>query len=326
MARGVFLLLLAVLYALNETEGLRCRTDEGLSKDEMKKVTRTCMRKLTNEDSESYDEYENYDSNENSSSEYEQERSNSHSNNNHNNRGRKKYNKSSDNNKHHQNNHRNQHQGRNHQEESNSGKNGQNWNNGDYGRRYKRQMGYPYGMAVSQTYNPFGASSGYDTNRNSYSNNGFDYYQGSENIASNPSNHNNNHSNRHRTFDNSNNGNSFSTSNNNRGNYNSNSNSNDDSQSSNKSCLMQCFFEEMKMTGNEGLPDKHKVLHVITEEIRDKELRDFYSDSIQECFHILDLGNKSDKCEYSKNLVTCLSERAKTNCDDWNGNSNILFN
>lgn len=80
------------------------------------------------------------------------------------------------------------------------------------------------------------------------------------------------------------------------------------------------------MTSNEGFPDKHKVLHVITEEIRDRELKDFYTDSIQECFHILDLGNKSDKCDYAKNLVTCMSERAKSNCDDWNGSNNILIN
>lgn len=311
MKRGVILLILAILYVSNKTEGLRCRTDEGLSHDEAKRVTRTCMRRLTSEDGDNYDEYENYDSNESGSSEFGRDRSNSHSNNNNNNRGRK-------NNNHKNNNRRNQNrqgsnQGRDHQGyDSNSRNNRQNWNV-DWNRRYKRQIGYPYG---SQTYNPFGGSAGYDFNRNSYSNSGFDFYQGSESSTAN--------NNNHRTFDSNNNGNSFST--NNRGNSNFNSNSNDNSQSSNKSCLMQCFFEEMKMTSNEGLPDRHKVLHVITEEIRDRELKDFYTDSIQECFHILDLGNKSDKCEYSKNLVSCLSERAKTNCDDWNGSTSILFN
>lgn len=88
---------------------------------------------------------------------------------------------------------------------------------------------------------------------------------------------------------------------------------------------MQCFFEEMKMTSNDGYPDRHKVLHVLTDELRSRELKDFYSDSIQECFEVLNLERKKEKCEYSRNLVTCLSERAKTNCDDWNDSENILF-
>lgn len=81
----------------------------------------------------------------------------------------------------------------------------------------------------------------------------------------------------------------------------------------------------MKMTNTEGFPDRHKVLHVITDEIRDRELKDFYSDSIQECFAVMELDNKREKCQFSKNLVTCLTERAKTNCDDWNDDENLLF-
>ncbi|XP_063695630.1 general odorant-binding protein 71 [Culicoides brevitarsis] len=299
MKHGVLLLFVAVLYVLSQKAlGLRCRTDEGISRDDSRRVTRTCMRRITMEDSENYDEYENYDSNESGNADYGQ---NSHSRNN--NRGRNSNNRGNS----HHNNRRNHHErGHNQGYDYGNNRNGnQNWN-GDYngGRRYKRQLlTYPSGMAFSQ-YNPFGGNSGpgYDFNRNQYpsQNSNFDFFQGSESG--------NNYNNR-------NNNNNY----NNRGSYNGNDNAN-------KSCLMQCFFEEMKMTSNEGFPDKHKVLHVITEEMRDRELKDFYTDSIQECFHILDLGNKSDKCDYSRNLVTCLSERAKSNCDDWNGNSSILFN
>lgn len=80
------------------------------------------------------------------------------------------------------------------------------------------------------------------------------------------------------------------------------------------------FFQ----TNNEGFPDKHKALHVLTKELRDHELKDFYTDSIQECFHMIDLEQRRDKCQYSKNLITCLTERAKSNCADWNGNT-VIF-
>lgn len=307
MRTAVILLIITILYVLNKTEGLRCRTDEGLSHDEVKKITRSCMRRLSSEDGENYDEYENYDSNESNSSEFGQNtRHKSHSNN-HNAR------KSNKNHNHRHNNNQNRHQN---QQGYNGGTNtrntGQSWDM-NWGRRFKRQMGYPYVTSINSPYNPFGNNQGYDFMTSRNQNTGFDFYQGSESS----------NTNNHRSFDNK----GYSM--NNRGNNNFNFNSNDNSQSNNnnnRSCLMHCFFEEMKMTSNEGFPDRHKVLHVITEQIRDRELKDFYTDSIQECFHILDLGSKNDKCEYSKNLVTCLSERAKTNCDDWNGSTNVLFN
>jgi hypothetical protein len=79
-------------------------------------------------------------------------------------------------------------------------------------------------------------------------------------------------------------------------------------------------------TNNEGFPDKHKALHVLTKELRDRELKDFYTDSIQECFRMMDLEPKlhRDNCLYSKNLITCLAERAKMNCADWDGES-VIF-
>uniref|UniRef100_A0A336K825 CSON001186 protein n=1 Tax=Culicoides sonorensis TaxID=179676 RepID=A0A336K825_CULSO len=302
MKLGFLLVIIGIL--MYHSNGLRCRTDEGISKDDFRKTSRTCMRRLTSDDGENYDEYENYDTNESNSSEFGY-RSQSKNNNNNKNNNRGRHKSENESNRRNQNRHGN-HQGNDngYNRDNNHNNNQRNSWNGDLSRRFKRQMSYPYaGMGMSQVYSPFG-NSPYDFNsntRNQYPNNGYDWYQGSEST----SNYNNNNNNGR-----SSNGNG----------YNSNDNQ------SNKSCLMQCFFEEMKMTSNEGYPDRHKVLHVITEEIRDRELKEFYTDSIQECFHVLDLGNRGDKCEYSKNLVTCLSERAKINCDDWNGNSSILFN
>ena len=92
-----------------------------------------------------------------------------------------------------------------------------------------------------------------------------------------------------------------------------------------RACLMQCFFQEMKMTNNVGFPDKHKVLHVVTKDLRDHELKDFYIDSIQECFHMIGMDNKlKDKCDYSMKFVTCLAERGQANCNDWE-NEAIMF-
>lgn len=81
----------------------------------------------------------------------------------------------------------------------------------------------------------------------------------------------------------------------------------------------------MKMTNNEGLPDKHKVLHVVTKDLRDYELRDFYTDSIQECFHMISMDNRiRDKCDYSMRFVTCLADRGQANCNDWE-NETLIF-
>lgn len=81
-------------------------------------------------------------------------------------------------------------------------------------------------------------------------------------------------------------------------------------------------------TNRDGLPDKHKMLAVMTRDIRDGQLRDFYVDTIHECHRILeqtdDGGHSSrDRCAFSRNLVTCLSERARANCEDFH--DSMLF-
>ncbi|XP_058458044.1 general odorant-binding protein 71 [Malaya genurostris] len=105
----------------------------------------------------------------------------------------------------------------------------------------------------------------------------------------------------------------------------SNGNNSGDSANRDRACFMQCFFQEMKMTNNDGFPDKHKVLHVITKDMRNSELRDFYIDSIQECFHMISMDNQlKDKCDFALRFVSCLADRSQANCNDWE-NETIIF-
>ncbi|CRL03084.1 CLUMA_CG016340, isoform A [Clunio marinus] len=96
-------------------------------------------------------------------------------------------------------------------------------------------------------------------------------------------------------------------------------NDSNNKQERDKACVLQCFFQELKMSNDEGFPDKHKALHVLTRDLRDRELKDFYTDSIQECFRMIDTDPKlhRDNCLFSKALIICMTERAKMNCSDW---------
>uniref|UniRef100_A0A182J4Y9 Odorant-binding protein 29 n=1 Tax=Anopheles atroparvus TaxID=41427 RepID=A0A182J4Y9_ANOAO len=93
-----------------------------------------------------------------------------------------------------------------------------------------------------------------------------------------------------------------------------------------RACLMQCFFEELKATNADGFPEQHKVMHVITKDIRERELREFYVDSIQECFRMIGMDSRlKDKCDYSMRFVTCLTDRFQSNCDDWDIDTSAMF-
>lgn len=67
------------------------------------------------------------------------------------------------------------------------------------------------------------------------------------------------------------------------------------------------------------------MLYILTKDLRDRELRNFYTDTIQECFRYLEIQKKRDACQFSRDLITCMTEYAKGNCDDWN-EFNIMFN
>lgn len=58
-------------------------------------------------------------------------------------------------------------------------------------------------------------------------------------------------------------------------------------------------------------------MRTISKDVRDMELKEFYGDSVHECFHILEMEHSRDKCGFAGHLVTCLTERAKANCDDY---------
>ncbi|KAI5634606.1 PBP/GOBP family domain-containing protein [Phthorimaea operculella] len=96
-----------------------------------------------------------------------------------------------------------------------------------------------------------------------------------------------------------------------------NSNGNSSKNGDRKACAMHCFLENLEMTGDSGMPDRYLVTHVITKDVKNEDLRDFLQESIEECFQILDNENTEDKCEFSKNLLMCLSEKGRANCDDW---------
>ncbi|XP_053609963.1 uncharacterized protein Obp59a [Plodia interpunctella] len=84
-----------------------------------------------------------------------------------------------------------------------------------------------------------------------------------------------------------------------------------------KACALHCFLENLEMIGDNGMPDKYLVTHVLTKDVKNEDLRDFLQESIEECFQILDNENTEDKCEFAKNLMLCLSEKGRSNCDDW---------
>ncbi|XP_037970904.2 general odorant-binding protein 71 [Plutella xylostella] len=87
--------------------------------------------------------------------------------------------------------------------------------------------------------------------------------------------------------------------------------------SDHKACALHCFLEELEMTGDNGMPDRYLVTQVITKDVKNEDLRDFLQESIEECFQILYNENMQDKCDFSKNLMLCLSEKGRANCDDW---------
>lgn len=87
------------------------------------------------------------------------------------------------------------------------------------------------------------------------------------------------------------------------------------------------FFDFFLLkTNNEDFPEKRKMLQVLTKDIREQAVREFYVDSIQECFHMVDeqYNHKKNKCDVALTIVTCLTERARTNCEDFDNNM-VLF-
>ncbi|XP_026499791.2 uncharacterized protein DDB_G0290685 isoform X1 [Vanessa tameamea] len=92
-----------------------------------------------------------------------------------------------------------------------------------------------------------------------------------------------------------------------------------------RACVLHCFLENLHMTDDSGMPDRYLVTHAFIKDEKNEDLQDFIQESIEECFQILDNENAEDKCEFSKNLLTCLSEKGRANCDNWNEKTGFLF-
>lgn len=62
------------------------------------------------------------------------------------------------------------------------------------------------------------------------------------------------------------------------------------------------------------------MAQVLTREV-DWELRNFYLDSIDQCFRMMEYQVTSyvDKCFAAKRIIDCLAEIASLNCSDWDG-------
>ncbi|XP_017112946.2 odorant-binding protein 59a [Drosophila elegans] len=92
-------------------------------------------------------------------------------------------------------------------------------------------------------------------------------------------------------------------------------------------CVAQCFFEEMNMVDGNGMPDRRKVSYLLTKDLRDRELRNFFMDTVQQCFRYLENQGRSrqNKCSVSLELVKCMSEYAKAQCEDWEEHGNMIF-
>ncbi|KOX75990.1 1-acyl-sn-glycerol-3-phosphate acyltransferase gamma [Melipona quadrifasciata] len=94
--------------------------------------------------------------------------------------------------------------------------------------------------------------------------------------------------------------------------FNNNNNNNNDQQD----CIMQCFFNELDAVDQKGFPEKNLVVSLMVQNIQDPELKDFFVESITECFRYLE-SNKREKCEFSQNLLICLGEKEQQKCEDW---------
>ncbi|XP_021917551.1 AP-4 complex subunit beta-1-like isoform X3 [Zootermopsis nevadensis] len=90
-------------------------------------------------------------------------------------------------------------------------------------------------------------------------------------------------------------------------------------------CIIHCIFQEMRMLDDSAEPDESMVIKVMTKKIRDPEVRDFIEESVEDCFELLEMDNKRNKCEYSKNLALCLEEKGRRLVETVNTPGDITY-
>ncbi|XP_014467895.1 PREDICTED: general odorant-binding protein 71 isoform X2 [Dinoponera quadriceps] len=85
-----------------------------------------------------------------------------------------------------------------------------------------------------------------------------------------------------------------------------------------RACVTQCFFNELNAVDHRGFPQQELIINLMTHNIQNPELQDFMEEAIIECFHFLSADMRQDKCYFSQNLLSCLAEKGKERCEDWN--------
>ncbi|XP_045448132.1 general odorant-binding protein 71 [Melitaea cinxia] len=108
-------------------------------------------------------------------------------------------------------------------------------------------------------------------------------------------------------------------------NYSKTNSSDNSSKEMEKACIFHCLLENLHMTDDRGMPDRYLVTHAFIKDEKNEDLQDFIQETIEECFEILDNENTEDKCKFSKDLLTCLTEKGRANCDNWSEKTSYLF-
>ena len=62
------------------------------------------------------------------------------------------------------------------------------------------------------------------------------------------------------------------------------------------------------------------VTQALIKNIQNRQLSDFYGNLIHQCFRAIDSSGDREKCKISIGFFICLSEGARSNCDDWENN------
>ncbi|XP_013110107.2 odorant-binding protein 59a [Stomoxys calcitrans] len=313
-----FIALLLLL--IGNSKSLRCRTDDGPSEAELKRVARSCMRKFGEN---AFNTQRNQQNNQQA-----QGRSNQKNNRNGYNNNYPDYGDSEESYEgNYDDGYRSQYYQRGYQENNRNGNNrGSNGNGrnggsgGDYSGYNKDEDRYGNNDRNRQRSNNQNKSNGnnqwYQQNQRNDGGGG----SSQNNRSGSNSNNNNNNNKNNNNYNNNNNRNKNNNSYGNNNNNNSNNNTNSDA-----ACIAHCFFEELHMLNKNSYPDRHKAVYVLTKDMRDHELRNFYTDTIQECFRYLESQRRREKCLFSRDLISCMTEYAKGNCEDWNEFS-TMFN
>ncbi|KAL0109235.1 hypothetical protein PUN28_014371 [Cardiocondyla obscurior] len=84
-----------------------------------------------------------------------------------------------------------------------------------------------------------------------------------------------------------------------------------------QACITQCFFNELNMVDQRGFPEQLSVIQFMSRNTHNPELQDFIEEAVIECFHYLNSDMRQNKCYVSENLLTCLIDKGKERCEDW---------